>query len=52
MQSTVSPGVLSVSPSSLAAAATDVPDPRQAASVISSLPAILALVVGPLPARA
>jgi hypothetical protein len=45
MQSTVSAPWLSVSPSSLAAAVTAVPDPRRAASVTYPLAAILALAV-------
>lgn len=45
MQSTPSPDALSVSPTSLAAAFADLPDPRRAASVRYPLPAILALAV-------
>ena len=45
MQSTPAVPSLSVSPSSLAAAFTQVPDPRRAASVIYPLPAILAMAV-------
>ena len=45
MESTVSAEILSVSPSSLAAALADVPDPRRTASVIYPLPAMLAMAV-------
>ena len=45
MQSTPVPNPISVSPTSLAAAFTQVPDPRRAASVRYPLPAILALAV-------
>ncbi len=45
MESTAPARPLSVSPASLAAAFKAVPDPRRAASVISPLPAILALAV-------
>ncbi|MGH8575071.1 MAG: transposase family protein, partial [Gammaproteobacteria bacterium] len=45
MESTPVLAALSVSPSSLAAAFAQVPDPRRAASVVSPLPAILALAV-------
>lgn len=45
MESTSSPGALSVSPTSLAAAFAAVSDPRRAASVCYPLPAILALAV-------
>ena len=45
MESTLVPGVVSVSPASLAAAFAQVPDPRRTASVVYPLPAILALAV-------
>lgn len=45
MQSTVSPPSVAVSPTSLAVAFADVPDPRRAASVRYPLPAILAMTV-------
>ena len=45
MQSTPASCLVSVAPSSLAAAFTQVPDPRRAASVIYPLPAVLALAV-------
>lgn len=45
MQCSPPPGSLAVSPTSLAAAFTQVPDPRRAASVIYPLPAILAMAV-------
>lgn len=48
MQSMPLAGPLSVSPTSLAAAFAQVPDPRRAASVIYPLPAILALAAAAL----
>jgi predicted transposase YbfD/YdcC len=45
MESTPVLATLSVSPSSLAAALAQVPDPRRAASVVYPLPAILAMAV-------
>ncbi|MGH2534273.1 MAG: transposase family protein [Thermomicrobiales bacterium] len=48
MQSTPPLSPLSVSPTSLAAAFREVPDPRRAASVVYPLPAMLALAVAAL----
>lgn len=45
MESTPGPRAWSVSPSSVAAAFAQVPDPRRAASVVYPLPAILAMAV-------